>query len=67
MLLPIAQLIYNNKLLEVISITLFFANYRRYLNLFKRTLPKLKVEKALANTANIKKTYNKIQDKIKNV
>ena len=46
---------------------LFFANYKRYLNLFKRTLPRLKVEKALAAIANIKKTYNKMQDKIKNV
>jgi hypothetical protein len=62
--LPIAQLAYNNKVLELIGKTLFFANYRQHLNLFKRTLLELKVEKALAYTANMQVIYNKMQQKI---
>jgi hypothetical protein len=61
-LLPIAQIAYNNKVLVLIGKTLFFANYRQHLNLFKRTLLGLKAEKALANIANIKAIstkYNK--------
>jgi hypothetical protein len=64
LLLPIAQLAYNNKVLELIGKTLFFANYRQHLNLFKRILLGLKVEKALANTTNMQATYNKMQQKI---
>jgi hypothetical protein len=62
--LPIAQLAYNNKVLELTRKTLFFANYRQHLNLFKRTLLELKVEKALAYTANMQVIYNKMQQKI---
>jgi hypothetical protein len=38
LLLPIAQIAYNNKLLEATGVMLYFANYRRHLNLFTRLL-----------------------------
>lgn len=44
-----AQLVYNNKLLKITGETLYFANYRRHLNLFKRTLLIIKTQKALEN------------------
>jgi hypothetical protein len=46
-LLPIAQLAYNNKRLEATGQMLYFANYRRHLNLFNRTLPGLNAEAAI--------------------
>jgi hypothetical protein len=59
-LLPIAQLAYNNKVLETTGKTLFFANYGQYPNLFKKTLLGLKAEKALAYTANMQVVYNEM-------
>jgi hypothetical protein len=43
-----AQLAYNNKLLESIKITPFFINYKQNLNLFKQTLPRLKAKATIA-------------------
>ena len=37
LLLPIAQLAYNNKLNKTTRQTLFFTNYRKHLNLFTQT------------------------------
>jgi hypothetical protein len=64
-LLPMAQLAHNNKLSEATGTTPFFANHGRHPNLFERTLPGPKAEKALANMANMKETYDKMRDKIK--
>jgi hypothetical protein len=64
LLLPIAQLAYNNKVLESTEKTLFFANHGRHPNLFERTLPGLKAEKALANTADMQATYDEMRQKI---
>ncbi|EMD62879.1 hypothetical protein COCSADRAFT_92468, partial [Bipolaris sorokiniana ND90Pr] len=43
-LLPIAQIVYNNKTLELISKILFFANYGQHLNFFTRIYLSLKIE-----------------------
>jgi hypothetical protein len=54
LLLAIAQLLYNNKLLEVTGTTPYFANYRTHLNLFKHTLPRLKAEAIVKDADKIK-------------
>jgi hypothetical protein len=64
-MLPIAQLAHNNKLLELTGKTLFFANYRRHLHLFKRTLPSANAEAALITAEELKKTHEKMQERIK--
>ena len=63
-LLPMAQIAYNNKVSESTGKTPFFANHGRHPNLFERTLPGPKAEKALANTANMKATYDEMRQKI---
>ena len=65
MLLPIAQLAHNNKLLELTRKILFFANYRRYLYLFKKTLLSVNAKAALVIVEELKKIYKIIQERIK--
>jgi hypothetical protein len=52
-----AQIAHNNMLSESIEQTLFFANYRRHLNLFTRTLPSLKTKAAIATANELKKVH----------
>jgi hypothetical protein len=52
-----ARIAYNNKLLESTGQTLFYANYRRHLNLFTRTFPSIKAEAATATAKELKKTH----------
>jgi hypothetical protein len=52
-----AQMVYNNKALEATGQTPYFANHRKYLNLFKRTLPSPKAEAAIKSAEEIKKIY----------
>jgi hypothetical protein len=66
-LLLIAQLAYNNKLLEAISTTLYFANYRTHLNLFIRTLLHLKVEAAVKIADELRRVHLELCDKLLNV
>jgi hypothetical protein len=63
-LLPMAQITYNNKISESTGKTPFFANHGRHSNLFERTLPGPKAEKALENTANMKATYDEMRQRI---
>ena len=65
MLLPIAQLAHNNKLLELTRKILFFTNYRRHLYLFKRTLPSANTKAALVTVEELKKIYEIMQERIK--
>jgi hypothetical protein len=64
LLLPIAQLAYNNKLLELTRKTPFFANYRQHLNLFKRTLLGPKAQAALTTATNLQEIYEEIRQKM---
>jgi hypothetical protein len=64
LLLAIAQIVYNNKTLEATGQTLYFVNYGKYLNLFKRTLPSLKAEAAMKLAEEIKKIHEKISLKL---
>jgi hypothetical protein len=52
-----AQLAYNNKLLELTKMTPFFANYGRNPNLFKRTLPGPKAEAAMATAEELQEVH----------
>jgi hypothetical protein len=52
-----AQMAYNNKLLESTGQTPFYANHGRHLNLFTRTLPSIKAEAAIATAEELKKTH----------
>jgi 16S rRNA C1402 (ribose-2'-O) methylase RsmI len=65
LLLPIVQLAHNNKLLELTKKILFFANYRRYLYLFKRTLPSANAKATLVIAEELKKIHEKIRERIK--
>jgi hypothetical protein len=58
-------MVYNNKLLESIRQTLFYANYRRYLNLFIRTFPSLKTEVAIATADELKEVYELLKQVLK--
>jgi hypothetical protein len=58
LLLTIVQLAYNNKLSKATSIILYFANYRKHLNLFKKTLPSIKIEIAIKTVEEIKEVYS---------
>ena len=49
-----AQMAYNNKLLESTGQTPFYANHRRHPNLFTRTFPSLKTEAAIAIANKLK-------------
>jgi hypothetical protein len=64
-LLPMAQLAHNNKQSEATGHTPFFANHGRHPNLFERTLPGPKAERALTKTADMKNTYDKMRESIK--
>jgi molybdopterin converting factor small subunit len=59
-----AQLAYNNKLLEAISTTLYFANYRTHLNLFTRTLLHLKAEAVVKTADKLRRVYLELYDKL---
>jgi hypothetical protein len=60
-----AQMAYNNKILELTGKTLFFANYGRHLHLFERMLPGLNAEAAIITAEELKKTYEEMQERIK--
>jgi hypothetical protein len=64
LLLAIAQIAYNNKALEATGQTPYFANYRKYLNLFKRTLSSLRAKAAIKSAEEIKKIYKEISKKL---
>jgi hypothetical protein len=59
-----AQIAYNNKSSETTGKTLYFVNYRKYLNLFKRTLPSLRAKAAIKSAEEIKKIYKEISKKL---
>jgi hypothetical protein len=63
-LLAIAQMAYNNKTLEAIGQTPYFANHGRHLNLFERTLPSLKAEAAIKSVEEIKKIHADMSTKL---
>jgi hypothetical protein len=60
LLLPIAQLAYNNKKAESTGVLPHYAYYRIYLNLFKRSFPSLRAKAAIKTAEEIKKVYYKI-------
>jgi hypothetical protein len=60
-----AQIAYNNKLSESTGQTLFYANYRRHLNLFTRTFPSIKAEAAIATAEELKKTHKFLRNSLK--
>jgi hypothetical protein len=64
LLLAIAQIAYNNKSSEATGQTLYFANYRKYLNLFKKTLPSLRAKAAIKSAEEIKKIHEEISLKL---
>jgi hypothetical protein len=64
-LLPIAQIAYNNKVSEATGKTLYFANYGKHLNLFKRTLPSPRAKAAIKNAEEIKRIHREISAKLK--
>jgi hypothetical protein len=51
-------LAYNNKLSKATSIILYFANYRKYLNLFKKILLSIKIEIVIKIAEEIKEVYS---------
>ena len=56
---------YNNKKLKIIGILPYYANYRKHLNLFKRTLlTTINVEKAMATAKELQKTHDLIKESI---
>ena len=59
-----AQIAYNNKYLEAMGKTPYFANYGRHPNLFTWTLPSLKTEAALKTAEEMKKTYKEMEERI---
>jgi hypothetical protein len=48
---------YNNKILEAIGKTLYFANHGKHPNLFQRTLPSLRAEAAIKSAEEMKKIH----------
>jgi hypothetical protein len=52
---------YNNKLSKSTRQTLFYANYRRHLNLFTCTFPSIKAKAATAIAKELKKTHKFLQ------
>jgi hypothetical protein len=58
------QIAYNNKSSEATGKTLYFANYRKYLNLFKRILPSLKAKAAIKLAEEIKEIHKEISLKL---
>ena len=67
MLLPMAQLTYNNKLSRITGITPFFANYRKNANGFLQPREGPNADKALVNVEELKKVYKNLRDTIKNL
>jgi hypothetical protein len=65
LLLLIAQLVYNNKLLEATGTTLFFANYRQHLNLFTTSFLSIKAKLAIITASKLKKVHKKAKKNIK--
>jgi hypothetical protein len=63
--LTLAQIAYNNKTLEIIGKTLFYANYRRHLNLFTKTLLSMKIEKAIAIAKELKEVHKELKKALK--
>jgi hypothetical protein len=61
-----AQLAYNNKILESTKQTLFYANHRQHLHLFKRVFSTKKTEKAMTTATELKKTHENIKTNLKN-
>jgi hypothetical protein len=59
-----AQMAYNNKILEATGKTLYFANYGKHPNLFQRTLPSPRAEAAMKSAEEIKKIYKEISTKL---
>jgi hypothetical protein len=59
-----AQIAYNNKSLEAMGKTPYFANYGKHLNLFKRTLPSLRAEAVMKSAEEMKKIYKEISKKL---
>jgi hypothetical protein len=57
---------YNDKRLEAIGQTLYFANHGRNPNLFQRTLPSLRAKAAIKSAEEMKEVYETIQDKMLN-
>jgi hypothetical protein len=64
-LLPMAQLAYNNKLLEATGTTPFFANHRQHPNLFTTSFPSIKAELAMITASKLKKVHEKAKENIK--
>lgn len=64
-LLPMAQLVYNNKLSESTGETPYFANHGRHPNLFERTFPTIKTQKALQNADELKEIHKKLEDNMR--
>jgi hypothetical protein len=50
--------------LEATGQTPYFANHRKYPNLFKRTLPSLRAEAAIKSAEEMKKIYEEISKKL---
>jgi hypothetical protein len=65
LLLPIAQLAYNNKLSKATGIMLFFANYRQHLNLFTASFLSIKAKLAIITASKLKKVHKKAKENIK--
>jgi hypothetical protein len=59
-----AQIAYNNKASEATGQTPYFANYRKYPNLFKRMLPSPRAKAAIKSAEEIKKIYEEISKKL---
>ncbi len=59
-LLPMAQLALNDKRLEIIGLSPFFANYGRHANLFLEPRSGSRVERVTVLTSNIKRLYSNI-------
>ena len=60
-----AQIAYNNKLLESTGQTPFYANHRRHPNLFTRTFPSLKTEAAIATADELKEVHESLKKVLK--
>jgi len=55
-----AQLALNAKILNIIKITLFFVNYNRELNFFKKEHTHLLAQLVIKRIATLKKIYDNI-------
>ncbi len=54
------QLAFNAKISNIIKITLFFVNYNKELNLFKKERTHLFAQLIIERVATLKKIYNNI-------